>query len=73
MEYLVVLFPRSRRLVIDGELRGYTNELIELEGGEHRVSLGPPANFTPQSPRRIDLRNTSELMPHTILFKPKAS
>jgi hypothetical protein len=67
MEYLVVRFPRSRRVVIDGEFNGRTNELIELEAGTCTVSLGPPANFTPES-RRIVLKNTSALEPKEVTF-----
>jgi hypothetical protein len=67
MEYLVVRFPRSRRVLVDDEFNGRTDELIELEAGTHTVSLGPPANFTPES-RRIVLRDTSELEPREVAF-----
>jgi len=67
MEYLLVRFPRSRRVAIDGEFNGRTNELIELEAGTYTVSLGPPPNFTPES-RRVVLRNTSALEPKEVTF-----
>jgi len=67
MEYLLVRFPRSRRVIIDGEFNGRTNELIELEAGTYTVSLGPPPNFTPES-RRVVLRNTSALEPKEVTF-----
>jgi hypothetical protein len=67
MEYLVIRFPRSRRVVIDAEFNGRANELIELEAGTYTVSLGPPANFTPES-RRIVLKNTSALEPKEVTF-----
>lgn len=67
MEYLIVHFPRSRRVKVDDEFNGRTEELIELEAGSHVVALGPPDNFTP-SERRIVLRNTSELEPREIAF-----
>ena len=47
MEYLIVHFPRSRRVKVDDEFNGRTDELIELEPGIHVVTLGPPDNFTP--------------------------
>jgi hypothetical protein len=47
MEYLIVHFPRSRRVRIDDEFNGRTEELIEIEAGRHVVTLGPPNNFTP--------------------------
>jgi hypothetical protein len=68
MEYLLVTFPRSRRVKIDDEFNGRTGEVIELEAGSHVVSLGPPDNFSPEE-QRIILRNTSELDPREICFE----
>jgi hypothetical protein len=68
MEYLVVKFPRPRRVKVDDEFNGRTGELIEVEAGSHVVSLGPPANFTPGE-RRINLKDTSELEPREISFE----
>ena len=68
MQYLVVLFPRRRRVFVDGEWWGHTNEIIELEGGKYPVSLGPPDNYRPGS-RKVDLKNTSELKPLTVSFQ----
>lgn len=67
MEYLVVTFPRPRRVKVDGEFNGRTDEVIELEAGSHVITLGPPANFKP-SEQRIILKNTSELAPREIAF-----
>ena len=67
MEYLIVHFPRSRRVRIDDEFNGRTEEVIELEAGRHIVSLGPPYNFTPDR-RTIILKDTSELEPREIRF-----
>jgi hypothetical protein len=70
MEYLLVTFPRSRRVKADDEFNGRTGEVIELEAGSHVITLGPPANFKP-SERRIILKNTSELAPREIAFDLK--
>jgi hypothetical protein len=67
MEYLIVHFPRSRRVRIDDEFNGRTEELIEIEAGRHVVTLGPPNNFTPED-RSIVLKDTSELEPREIAF-----
>jgi hypothetical protein len=67
MEFLVVRFPRSRRVLVDDEFNGRTNELIQLEAGTHTVSLGPPPNFTPES-RRVVLKDTTELTPREVTF-----
>lgn len=69
MEYLVVRFPRLRRVRIDGEFQGRTDELIELEPGRHTVTLGPPANFTPAE-QVIILKQTSPLDPREVTFEP---
>ena len=67
MEYLIVHFPLSRRVMIDDEFHGRTEELIEVEVGKHRVSLSPPSNFTPAQ-QTIVLKDTSALEPHEVSF-----
>lgn len=67
MEYLVVRFPQSRPVKVDGEFNGRTGQLIELEAGTHTISLGPPANFTPES-REVLLKDTSALDPKEVEF-----
>ena len=44
-EYLVVLFPRSRRVMINGEFMGATNTKLELEGGSYEVTPRPTQEF----------------------------
>lgn len=68
MEYLVVHFPRSRRVKVDGEFHGRTEELIELEAGTHTVTLGPPPNFAPAK-RTVVLKDTSPLSPCEVAFE----
>lgn len=67
MEFLLVHFPRSRRVVVDDVFSGRTEDVIELEAGTHVVSLGPPGNFEPAS-RKIVLRDTSPLTPLEMSF-----
>lgn len=72
MEFLLVHFPRSRRVLIDDEFNGRTDELIVLEAGRHAVSLGPPYdNYTPEE-CTIILKETSELEPREVNFELKA-
>jgi hypothetical protein len=68
MEYLIVRFPRSRRVKINDEFNGRTDDVLELEAGHHVVSLGPPYNFTPDA-RTIILKNTAELDPREVCFE----
>ncbi|PQP35147.1 hypothetical protein C6A37_04035 [Desulfobacteraceae bacterium SEEP-SAG9] len=67
-EYLVALFPRNRRVMINGAFMGNTNKKLELEGGLYEVTLGPPKSFTPEK-HDVDLRNTSSLMPMIVEFE----
>ncbi len=67
-EYLTVSFPHSRKVLLNGAAKGNTNELLPLEGGKYRVSLDPPADFTPPE-QEIDLRNTSALNPLEVKFE----
>ena len=67
MEYLVVHFPRDRRVKIDDEFNGRTEDVIEIEAGKHVVSLGPPSNFTPDE-QTVTLKDTSELAPCEVSF-----
>ena len=67
-EYLTVAFPHQREVLINGESRGQTNDLLSLEGGEYEVTLGPPPEFTPTQ-QQIDLRNTSAMTPLSIEFQ----
>ncbi len=67
-EYLEVLFPQRRTVLINGEEMGETNQLLELEGGRYEVTLAPPPDFTPER-RTIDLRNSSALMPQQVEFQ----
>lgn len=67
-EYLVVLFPRDRRVMINDVYMGRTNKKLELEGGKYDVTLGPPKNFTPAQ-HHIDLRDTSSLMPLVVAYE----
>ena len=67
-EYLEVLFPRQREVLINGDNMGETNVILELEGGMYEVTLGPPPNFTPLQ-HQVDLRNTSAMTPMQIKFE----
>jgi hypothetical protein len=67
-EYLVVSFPRTRRLFLNGQFNGTTNTILELEGGQYQVTLGPPKNFMPEK-YDIDLRGTSLMNPMIVEFK----
>jgi hypothetical protein len=69
MEFLLVHFPgSSRRVKIDGDFNGRTEELIQIEAGTHTISLGPPPNFTPKQ-QTVLIEDTSALQPFEVTFK----
>ena len=70
MEYLIVEYPTSRRVVIDGEELGRTDlHFFEIEAGRHVVTLTAPLNFKPPQ-HTIVLKNTNPISPRRIRFEP---
>ena len=67
MEYLQVKFERSRRVLINGNPFGFTNAIIQIEAGTHRVSLEAPPDFSPLE-QTILVQATSALAPLTVTF-----
>jgi hypothetical protein len=67
MEYLLVNFRESRPVIIDDHEQGKTNEVIELVGGQHTVTLGGKPNFTPTE-QTVSINDTSVVTPHEIQF-----
>ena len=68
MEYLLVNFTDDRKVLIDSIEQGRTNETIEVEKGNHRISLkSPPQNFKPKQ-KKIVLSGTSPLTPQEVTF-----
>ena len=67
MEFMIVIFPVARRVRVDGAPQGWTNTVLQLETGEHEVTLEGPRNFSPLS-QRVLLENTAALDPVVITF-----
>jgi hypothetical protein len=71
MEYLLVVFPESRRVLVDGiDLEQETGVVIEVEAGTHIVTLRGPADFLPPE-HEITLENTSVLEPLEVHFEKR--
>lgn len=68
LEFLVVSFSQRRKVFVNGEFMGHTEDLLELEGGLYVVTLGPPPDFTPIR-HLIDLHGTSAFTPMKIEFE----
>ncbi|HET6463999.1 MAG TPA: PEGA domain-containing protein [Nitrospiria bacterium] len=67
MEYLIVHFPETRRVLIDGQDQGRTDRTIELEAGTYTVSLSPSDHVKPKK-RTVTLSNTSPIKPREVAF-----
>jgi outer membrane biosynthesis protein TonB len=68
MEYLVIRFGDRRPVLISGVPCGNTNELIQVEAGTHRISLGDAADFSP-AVQKVVVRKTTVLTPMTVEFQ----
>jgi hypothetical protein len=67
VEYLLVWFEASRRVVVNKSPSGFTNTIIQVDAGTHTVTLEPPPDFSPVA-QTVLLKNTSPLAPLTITF-----
>ena len=67
MEYLVVSFPKSRMVLVDGVPQGNTNGVLALSCGRHIVTLDGPRDFTPDH-MEVKPMNTVPLEPLKLNF-----
>jgi hypothetical protein len=67
MEFMIVIFPERRGVRVDGAPQGFTNIVLQIEAGEHGVTLEPPRNFSPVS-QQVLLENTAPLDPYRVTF-----
>jgi hypothetical protein len=61
-------FLEDRELMVGGEKQGTTNQLIELAGGTHTITLGPPEDFSPKM-MKIVLKDTTVISPREVRFE----
>lgn len=68
MEFLVVKFVETRRVVInDASGTWKTNEILQLQPGTYDVTLAAPQDFTPTR-IEVKLKNTAVNVTKTIVF-----
>ncbi len=70
MEHVLVHFPESRTVLIDGEESGATNAVLRVEEGSHTFSLGGPEDYLPSS-RTVNVSGTSPIKPRKVTFVKK--
>ena len=70
MEHILIHFPVSRTVLIDGEDSGTTNAVLRVEEGKHTFSLGDPRDYKPLS-RTVKVKGTSPIKPREMTFVKK--
>ena len=77
MEYVVVLFPERREVLVDGVVQGYNREpsgalrILRVDEGLHRFRLRGPDDYVPLW-LTVDVAETSANDPLPIAFEKKA-
>jgi hypothetical protein len=67
MEHVIIMYPKSRTVLIDGEETGMTNTILRVEEGTHTFRLDGPKDYKP-SFRRVKVHDTSPIDPREITF-----
>ena len=71
-EYLLVTFSEDRPVLVNGRESGRTNEVIAVNGGSHRISLGGAADYTPAW-QDIHVSGTTSFSPMEAAFTKAAA
>lgn len=68
MENVIIKYPETRTVFIDGEDSGMTNTVLRIEAGTHTFNLGEPKDYMP-SFRRRKVTGTSPVKPMEVTFE----
>ena len=71
VEFVIVIYPRRRGVVVNGRETAKTNERFLVQTGTHEFSLTGDANYTPPT-QVLAVENTSADEPCVVTFVPKA-
>lgn len=71
-EFIRVNYATDRRVFVNGEELGRTNDILESGSGPFRVDLGNPLTYIPQF-RRVSPSGTTSDKPLDVNFTPKAT
>lgn len=61
-------FLADRDLFVGGDKQGKTNQKVELAGGTHTLTLGPPMDYTPKKVKVV-LKDTTVIRPMEVRFE----
>jgi hypothetical protein len=65
MEHVVIIYPIPRKVRIDGQDAGFTNDTLMVERGHHIFDLGDPQDYQPPSVERV-VQSTTSIGPLVI-------
>jgi hypothetical protein len=68
MEFVKVIFPKKREVLIDGEKCGFTGEVLRVGIGTHTFELSDPQDFTPKSQDAV-VKDTTFVKPMEVIFE----
>jgi hypothetical protein len=76
MEYVIVMFPDRREVLVDGVPHGFNREptgewrIVRVEEGEHRFRLRGPDDYVPLW-LTLDVADTNVNAPLHVVFDKK--
>jgi hypothetical protein len=71
LEWVKIIYPRTRDVYVDDELCGETNRTLAVGPGTQRIDLGTPLDYTPRR-RTVTVIGTSQIRPLKVDFTPKS-
>jgi hypothetical protein len=71
MEFVIVRYPSSRPVFMDGQDAGVTSRMLFVEEGHHVFDLGEPGDYEPPEFERV-VTGTSAVAPLELAFVPRS-
>jgi hypothetical protein len=65
MEYVVITYLAARKVRIDSQDAGFTNDTLMVEKGDHTFDLGAPQDYHPANVKMV-VQNTTSVGPLII-------
>jgi hypothetical protein len=69
MEFVIVEYPQTRRVRMDGSVFGSTQTVLPCRAGQHTFDLGSPQDYSPLT-QTVRVSSTAVTMPMRIRFQP---
>lgn len=66
-EFVIVKFPETRDVIVDGNIMATTNDIFILETGTYTFTLSGAANFAP-APQTHAIEHTTVDEPFVVTF-----